>query len=143
LKNNTNLEEGFKWAEMAVTFQKTFNTLSNLAQFQSKLGRQAKADSLLKEALPLGSMTELHQYGRQLLAEKKNTEALEVFKFNAQKHPKDFTTHVGLARGYSANGDFKNALTNAKAALPLAANELNKQSVSDMIKKLENKQDIN
>ncbi len=143
LDHDTNLEEGMAWADVALSFKRDFKTLTNSALFHSKLGHLAKADSLIKEALPMGSMQELHQYGRQLVGMKKNTQALEVFKFNAKKHPKDFTTMVGLARGYSANGDFKNALVNAKTALPLAPNEPNKKAVTDMITKLENQKDIN
>jgi hypothetical protein len=143
LKHNTNLEEGLRWAKLAVTYQKDFNTLTNLSQFHEQLNHAATADSLLTEAMPLGTMTELHQYGRRLTGVKKPAKAIEVFKFNAKKHPGDFTTYVGLARGYSANGDFKNALANAKAALPKAPNDLNKQSVTEMIKKLEDNKDIN
>jgi hypothetical protein len=143
LEHDTNLEEGMEWADRAVSFKKDFNTLTNSALLHSKFGHAAKSDSLIKEALPMGSMQELHQYGRQLLGMKKNAQALEVFKFNAKKHPKEFTTSVGLARGYSATGDYKNALVSAKAALPLAPNEPNKKAVADMITKLENQKDIN
>jgi hypothetical protein len=51
----------------------------------------------------------VHQYGRQLITQKRNKEALEVFKMNFDKHPNEFTTLVGLTRGYAANGDNKNA----------------------------------
>jgi tetratricopeptide (TPR) repeat protein len=143
LANNTNLQEGLGWADIAVSSHKDFTTLSTRAGLLEKSGQQKRADSLMKSALDIGSMQELHQYGRQLVGMKKTTEALDVFKLNAKKNPKQFTTYVGLARGYSAAGDYKNALANAKAALPLAPNELNKQSVAGMIKKLEGGQDIN
>ncbi|MBC7865017.1 MAG: hypothetical protein IAF38_18730, partial [Bacteroidia bacterium] len=75
--------------------------------------------------------------------QKKKTEALEIFKLNAKKNPKQFMTYAGLTRGYSANGYFKNAMVNAKLALALAPDAINKTSVENMIKKLENKQDVN
>ena len=87
----------------------------------------------MKEALPLGSMQELHQYGRQLIAAKNPKEALEVFKLNAQKNPGQFTTDMGLVRGYSANGDYKNALKYAKPAQRLASNKPNKDAPDKMI----------
>ncbi len=37
-------------------------------------------------------------------------------------------THVGLARGYSANGDLKQALEHARKALAQAPDSLNRQS---------------
>ena len=38
---------------------------------------------------------------------------MKVFAFNQQKHPEDkFWTALGLARGYSAVGDKRNAIAN-------------------------------
>ena len=62
---------------------------------------------------------------------------------NFQKNPGQFTSIVGLARGYSAVADYKNALKYAKMALPLAPDNLNKTSMEGAIKKLEAGQDIN
>jgi hypothetical protein len=141
--NNVNLEEGLKWSDNAILSQKNFQTLSTRSDLLGKLGRKAQADSTMKAALTLGTMNELHFYGKQLLSEKKNKEALEVFKTNAKNHPKQFTTYAGLTRGYSANGDYKTALVNAKLALPLAPNPPNKAAIESMIKKLEAGKDVN
>ncbi|MGZ3885073.1 MAG: DUF2911 domain-containing protein [Bacteroidia bacterium] len=143
LNNSTNLEEGLAWSDNAVAYDRNFQTLSTNAGLLEKLGRKAKSDSVMRVAMGMGSMMELHQYGRQLLSQKKAKEALEVFQLNAKKNPKQFTTYAGLARGYSAVGDYKTALNNAKAALPLAPNEVNKSSVEDMIRKLEKGTDVN
>ncbi len=143
LQSNTNLEEGLEWSNNAVSFEKNFTTLRTNAALLEKLGKKAKADSTMKAALAMGSMIELHQYGRMLVGQKKSKEALEVFQMNAKKNPKQFTTYVGLTRGYSATGDYKNALVNAKAALALAPDDLNKKSVQSMIDKLEKGQDVN
>lgn len=143
LKNNTNLTEGSKWADLALSSHKDFETLNNKAQYLTKEGKVKQADSLMKEAFAIGGMLEVHLYARQLIGQKETAKALEIFKLNAKKHPKEFTTTLGLARGYSATGDYKSALTNAKAALPLAPNEPNKNAVQGMIKKLENGKDIN
>jgi hypothetical protein len=143
LENNTNLEEGLQWSFDAISFGKNFTTLSTNASLLDKMGKTQKADSTMKQALAVGNMFELHQYGRKLVSQKKHKEALEVFVLNAKKNPKQFTTYAGLARGYSANGDYKTALTNAKLALPLAPNEINKTSVQTFIQKLEKGTDIN
>lgn len=55
---------------------------------------------------------------------------------NFDKNPNQFTTCMGLARGYSALGDFKNALKYANQALPMAPDEQNKTAVKGMIEKL-------
>ena len=68
--------------------------------------------------MPTASMQDIHQYGRSLLAAGKKEKAMEVFKLNRQKHPEDnFTTYVGLARGYTALGDKKNAVKNWETAI--------------------------
>lgn len=143
LDNNTNLEEGMTWAKMGMMNQKNFQTCALVASYHDKNGNKAKADSLMKEAISMGKVMEVHMYGRKLLSLKLNAEAMEIFKLNAKNYPKQFTTYVGLARGYSALGDYKNALANAKLALPLAIDDMNRKSVEGMIKKLEEKKDIN
>ena len=48
-----------------------------------------------------------------------------------------------MARGLAANGDIKAALKFANQALPLAADEVNKKSVAEMIQKLKEGKEIN
>jgi hypothetical protein len=43
---------------------------------------------------------------------------------------------VGLARGYSANGNVAKALEHAKIALTQAPDDLNKRSIEAMVKTL-------
>ncbi len=53
---------------------------------------------------------------RGLTREKKGKEAFEVFKMDYDKHPDEFLTNAGMARGYSAIGDYKKALPYALKA---------------------------
>ena len=78
-----------------------------------------------------------------ILQQKKNKEALDIFKTNYDKNPNQFTTLIGLTRGYSANGDYKSALKYAQQALPLAPDTNNKNSVQTMIDKLKDGKDVN
>ena len=49
---------------------------------------------------------------------RKTQKAVDVFKLNAKNHPEDkFTTNVGLARGYTALGDKKNAIKHWELAI--------------------------
>ena len=147
LQNNTNLDQALSWADSAAGpffgGATSFQAQATKAQILDKLGKTAEAETIMKSALPLANMNELHQYGRQLIGQKKNKEALEVFKLNASKNPNQFTTTVGLARGYSANGDYKTALKYAQQALPMAPNQNNKSSLETMIKKLQEGKDAN
>jgi tetratricopeptide (TPR) repeat protein len=147
LQRNVNLEQALQWADSASapTFggDKEFQTHATKAQILDKLGRSDEAAAIMKKALPIGSMLDIHQYGRQLLALKKSKEALEVFKSNFQKYPNQFTTLMGLVRGHSANGDYKSALKFAQQALPLAPDNNNKNNVENMIEKLKEGKDVN
>jgi tetratricopeptide (TPR) repeat protein len=145
--NNTNLEEALQWSNYAINGQfigqKNFTTLSTKAAVLQKLGKADEAKALMKEAMPLANMLELHNYARQLITEKRVSEALDAFKLNAEKNPNTFTTNMGLARGYSANGDYKAASKYAKLALAQAPNKQNKDAVDGYLKMLAEGKDIN
>jgi tetratricopeptide (TPR) repeat protein len=145
--NNTNLEEALLWSDNSLNGvfigEKNFRNYTTKAAVLNKLGKSGEADATMKTAMPLANMQELHQYGRQLMQQKRNKEALEIFKMNAQKNPNNFTTYMGLARGYSAIDDYKNALKNAQLAQPLAPNQANKDAVEKMIAILKEGKDIN
>jgi tetratricopeptide (TPR) repeat protein len=147
LQRNVNLEEASLWADSATSTNfggdQSFIAWSTKAGILDKLGHSDEAAAIMKKALPYGNIFQIHQYGRSLIAQKKPKEALEIFKMNYEKNPNQFTTLVGLARGYSGNGDFKNALKYANQALPLAPDQLNKTSVESMIDKLKNGKDVN
>jgi tetratricopeptide (TPR) repeat protein len=147
LQHNVNLEQALQWSDSAsgplFGGVNLFQPKATKAQILQKLGRGAEASAIMKQALPLATMQEIHGYGRSLVVQKKPKEALEVFQLNYQKNPAQFTTLVGLTRGYSANADFKNALKYAEQALPLAPDAQNKNSVAAMIDKLKKGQDVN
>lgn len=147
IQRNTNLQEALQWSNYSIAGpfigQKNFATLSTKAKLLNKMGRLTEAELIMKEAMPMATMQELHNYGRQLLNEKKPVQALEAFKLNAQKNPNVFTTNMGLMGGYSANGDFKNALKYAKAAQPQATDKVNKDALEGFIKTLTEGKDIN
>ena len=147
LQRNVNLEEALMWADSATSpgFEgaKSFRAASTKAQILEKLNRGNEALAVMKAALPNAAMGEMHQYGRTLLTQKKSKEALEVFKSNFDKYPNQFTTLMGLVRGYSAIGDYPNALKYANQALPLAPDTNNKNNVTTMIDKLKAGKDVN
>lgn len=147
LQRNVNLDQALRWADSAAgpNFggDKAFPAWSTKAQILDKLGRGSEATEIMKKAMAFANMNEMHQYARQLLMMKKNKEALEIFKMNHDKNPGQFTTLVGLTRGYSANGDTKTALKYASQALPIAPDPLNKTNVETMIGKLKEGKDVN
>lgn len=146
LRNNVALEQGLIWADQAISSvvgQRNFQTLNRKAGILIKLNRSAEADALIKEALPMGSMLELHQYAKTLLEQKRLKEAFDVFKQNYNKNPNLMTTNIGLARGYSAMGNYKKALEYMNAALPQVPDPSSKTLLEGLIKKLKEGKDIN
>ncbi len=147
--NNTNLDEALVWVNYATEEpffgRKNFTSLSCKAGVLNAMGKEVMADSVMRIAIndPAASMMDIHYYARTLQAEKKNKEALDIFMINYKKYPESYVTHLGLARGYSANGDYKNALKYAQSGLKLNPDPQVKATLEDAIKKLEMKQDFN
>ena len=148
LTNKTHLDEGLRWAERAIDVnqggQANFTTLSTMADLQEANNQVAEGKKTRTRALhdPTAGPIDLHLYARQLLAQKKASEAMEVFQLNYKLHPKAWPVELGLARGYAALGQKKEALEHAKLALPTAPDPANKKNIQDIIEKLQQGKDI-
>ena len=148
LASGKHLDEGLKWADAAISMpgigQKNFATLSVKAQILAKTGQPQEAKKMMDEAIRLPATTpfEIHQYGRTLIGLKQNAEALKVFQYNAERNGDGWPVHVGLMRGYAANGDLAQALEHAKKALAQAPDDLNKNNLAGLVKTLEEGKNI-
>ena len=147
--NKINLEEALIWADGAINGpfrgatigHEDFSTLSTKAAVLTALGREAEADSVMQKALQLPGTDaySIYAYGMGLLRSDKKDKAMKVFTFNQQQHPQDkFWTSLGLARGYTALGDKKNAIANWEIVLQnVPANLSNRTSTYEAaLKKL-------
>jgi tetratricopeptide (TPR) repeat protein len=149
LQVGRNLEEALKWADNSLSLpgvgQPTFGAMSTKAQILEKLSRPTDATAVMSAALDLPNAlpVEIHQYGRSLLTQGKPKEAMGVFQKNAKRFGEAWPTHVGLARGYSAMGDYKSALKHTEIALTQAPDDLNRKSLQDALGKLKQGQDMN
>ena len=95
--------------------------------------------------LPGATAFAIHGYGRQLIAAGQKDKALEVFKYNHKTNDGAWPTNYGLARGYSAVGNYKQALKYmqlAKANVP-SGDTVNPPIIDQNIEKLKNGEDIN
>jgi tetratricopeptide (TPR) repeat protein len=106
------------------------------------MGRNAEAAKYKTMALDKANATQLYVFARQLQNEKKADEALTQYQTNAKKFPEHWTTHLGLARYYSAKGDFDKAVKEANLAIA-GAPEANKAPLENLMKRLQSKDDIN
>ncbi|WP_411768478.1 DUF2911 domain-containing protein [Winogradskyella sp. A3E31] len=147
LSNGGDLDEALAWVNNAIEgqfySQKTFANLQLKAQILSRMNRADEAAAVMDEALPMANVLQVHQYGRTLIANGDKDKALEVFKMNAENNKDTWPVHYGLARGYSAKGDYKTALKHLRKALANAPNDASKGNVQANIDKLEKGEDIN
>jgi len=123
-----NLEEALAWADKAIdgpfrgatAGQATFTNLQTKAAVLTAMGREADADAVMHKALHLqgNDVVPVYAYGMSVLRGGNNAKAMEVFKINQQQHPEEkYWTALGLARGYTALGDKKNAIDNWEVVL--------------------------
>lgn len=141
LTHETNYEQALNWIETAVSPAlggiEKFEAIAIKAGLLEKLGRVREADILIEDGLSSAKTVEVHNYGRQLLAQKKTDKALEIFEYNYKKNQGAWPTHVGMMRGLSAAGRLSEALEHAKAALKQAPNDSGVNMLKEAIMKLE------
>ena len=143
---NINLEEALQWSKRAIDGiggQKTYVTLRNLATAYEKLSRIPEADSTMNEALAIATANQYTAYGRVLITQKRVDKAMEVFVASQKRYGDIFGVNNGLMSGYSAKGDFKNAIKYAGKVLAQAPNDAAKKIAEDQIAKLKEGKDIN
>lgn len=142
IENKTNYEEALKWADTSIQNEERFENLDTKAQLLRLTGKTAEADAVQKKAVAVAGPLQLHNYGRQLLTQKKTAEAVRIFETNAKKNPTVWFVYMGLARAQSAQGRFPEATKNAKEALSRAP-EAQKKYLQGLVDKLEAGKDIN
>ena len=147
LNNGGDLNEALGWIEATIAgqffSQKNFNNLSIKSQILTKQGKTTEAAAVMDEALDYATVFEIHGYGRQLIGQGQKQKAMEVFKLNAKKNKGQWPVDFGLARGYSALGNYKTALKHLKIAATRAPDQPNKDAIAGYLVKIENGEDIN
>jgi len=142
LANKINLEDALKYEDQSIQAEERYDNLMSKSKILEAMGRAPDADSFRTKALDKANALQLYVYGRQLQGEKKQQEALAIYQSTAKKFPDFWTTHLGLARVYSAKGDFDSAVKEMKLSLKDAP-DANKNALEAYAKRLEAKDDIN
>ena len=148
LQHKIALSDALAWATQGSRADygwENYVTLSTLAMAQDANGLAADAAKTRTRALahPSATAADIHQYARALLAQGKKQEALEAWQLNQKRYGDAWPVNVGLARGNSAVGKYKEALKYAKLALAQAPDEGNKKMLQTGIEKLEAGKDMN
>ena len=143
LASKTNLDEALKDEDQSIQTEERFDNVMNKSRILEAMGRKDDASTFRNKALEKASAQQLYFYGRQLQGEKKQEEAFAIYRSNAKKFPDDWTTHVGLARVYSGQGDFDNAVKEMQTALTGVPDDANRSNLQNYVKRLQSKDDIN
>ncbi|MDN5204744.1 DUF2911 domain-containing protein [Fulvivirgaceae bacterium BMA10] len=144
LQNDVHLDKAMAWADQSIATQANFQNRSVKAQILAKQGKVEEGKTLMKKALddPSANANNYYAYGRQLIGLDMDEEAMEVFEKLNKKWPDHWLAPHGLARGYSALGDYKKALKHERIALEKAP-QGSKQFLQGYVETLEAGKDFN
>jgi tetratricopeptide (TPR) repeat protein len=142
LAHKVSLDEALEFSNRSIGSEPRYENYTTKSQILEAMGKKDEAKVAHDKAVEIATPIQLHQYAFALKGQKKDAEAYAVWKKNFQQHPDMWFTHSGMARVYSAQGDFDNAVKEMKLA-EAAAPEQNKVFIETAIKRLEAKDDIN
>lgn len=144
LARKINLDEAMKWADLSIQNEERFENLTTKADLLRAINKPDEARKIWDQALTKATPEQLYSDGRRLQSEKKDTEAMEIFKDLAKRSPATPFGHLANARIKSAAGDFAGASEEAKMAQSAAGSDQQlKQSIQRLMDRLQAKQDIN
>lgn len=142
LANKYNLEEALKYEDRSIGVEERYDNLMTKSRILDALNRKEEATAARNKALGMATVVQLHTYGRQLQLAGKQDQAFEVFRSNIKKDPNHWLVRTEAARLAVAKGDYDGAVKEMKLALA-AAPDPAKSTVEGLVKRLEDKQDIN
>jgi hypothetical protein len=142
LTHKTNLDEALQYSGRSIAVEERFENVMTKASILEALNRKDEATAARNQAMGMASVVQLHGYGRQLQIQGKQDQAFEVFRVNIKNHPDHFLAHNEAARLASAKGDFDTAVKEMKISAA-GANAQFKPATEALVKRLENKDDIN
>lgn len=136
------LDEALKYEDRSIQAEERFDNLITKARILDLLNRKDEASKVRSQALVLANAIQLHVYGRQLQQQGKQDEAFAVYRDNIKKNPGHWLVHNELARLAVSKGDYDTAVKEMKLAAA-GATDGNKPAIEALVKRLENKEDIN
>jgi tetratricopeptide (TPR) repeat protein len=143
LEKKIALSEALKWADLSIQAEERFENLATKADILKAMGKTDEAKTVWQHALELAKPVQLYTYARGLQAQKRDAEAMEIFKTVAQQSPQDLFGHMAQARIKSHAGDYPGAAEEIKLAITVTPDGAQKEAIKGLLDKLNAKQDIN
>ena len=142
LASKSHLDDALRYEDRSIQVEDRFDNEMTKSQILEAMGKKEESVGARNKALEKATPLQLHVYARGLQAQKKQDEAFAIFKSNYKKYPNEWFVHSGMGRVYTAQGDFDNAIKEMKIARDTAP-EPQKAAFEGLIKRLQNKEDIN
>lgn len=142
LAEKTGLDDALIYANKSIEIEDRYDNEMTKSQALTALNRKDEAATAQKKALELASPWQIHTFARQLQGEKRREEAFAIYRENARRHPEQWFVHAGLARVYSAQGEFGDAAKEMKLA-EAGAPDNQRIYLDGLVKQLEARRDIN
>jgi len=136
------LNDALKYSDGSIQLEERFDNLMTKANVLDALGRKNDAAPVRTKAIAMGSVLQLHSYGRQLQSQGKQDQAFEIFRTNIKKNPNHWVVHSEVARMACAKSRFDEAAKEMKLAAAGAPAQY-KPGFEKLAQRLEAKEDIN
>jgi hypothetical protein len=142
LDNNYELEQALKWEDQSIQGEDRFENWETKSRILAAMGKKDDSEKALKTALERANAQQLYVYARGIQRQGDQKRAFELYQIDVKRYPDHWLAHLAAARLASGSGDFPGATNHMKAAIA-AAPDNNKQFLEPLLKRLENKDDIN
>lgn len=142
LDAKADLPQGLNYADKSIQQEERYDNLMTKARILEAMGKSDEAKPLVAKALDKADAGQMYTYARQLQRDHKQDQAFVIYRDLAKKYPTHWITYAGEARLSVGSGNYDEALKQMKLCLANAPDN-QKQGVQSLIKRLEDKQDIN
>src|ERR1041385_3681152 len=98
LTHKINLDEALKWVNTSIQIEERFENLTTKSEILKALNKPDDAKKAWDQALTKTTAAGLYSYARQLQTEKRDAEAIDIFKEVARRYPDTAFAHLSNAR---------------------------------------------
>ncbi len=117
---NINTKQALEWIDRSIAMQENFSNLDVKAKLLNQMGQKSAAEEVMARAIEVGVPLYLERYGRRLMRQDNNQEAIFVFQQAIKKDPSYWRAHFNLGNALEATGKMKPAQKAFKKALEAA-----------------------
>jgi TolA-binding protein len=132
VKEDCGADQALAWVDESIKVQPSFGNLTTKAKLIEKKD-PAGAAKMRADAMKLANEADVNQLAYQLLADKKNSEALDLFRKNVKDHPDSWNAHDSLGEALAATGDKKGAIANYEKALAMTKDPVQQKRINTVL----------